>query len=350
MERPLALILLFPFLYFPTAASDNVCLRPELADNIEKDGLQRYFSPGVELTLSCKQGYSPELGPRKIVCGISGEWTKTRLMCSPKRCPYPDSLSNGESYYEDIMFQSTINYTCNEGYTLTGNRSATCLSNGEWSTPVPQCKPVTCGLAPIPQFGKIIYDKRIRGNTTYYGLKGTYTCLPPYVLFGSARGECTVSGEWTKAPECRVVTCPAPENIDMGFLSSNEERDYDYKETVRYGCNEDYVLDGNFQIVCNQDGNWSKKPSCKAPCRVGLERARILYKEKKIWIEDLNPNRVLHNEIISFYCMDMDRQCGYAVSTQCIEGKLKIPECFEQPSAIHYKLQSSSLPSEMKQC
>lgn len=60
-----------------------------------------------------------------------------------------------------------------------------------------------------------------------------------------------------------VVTCPAPENIDMGFLSSNEERDYDYKETVRYGCNEDYVLDGNFQIVCNQDGNWSKKPSCK---------------------------------------------------------------------------------------
>ena len=32
-----------------------------------------------------------------------------------KRCPYPDLLSNGELYYEDTVYQSMINYTCNEG-------------------------------------------------------------------------------------------------------------------------------------------------------------------------------------------------------------------------------------------
>ncbi|XP_044047227.1 beta-2-glycoprotein 1-like isoform X3 [Siniperca chuatsi] len=292
MERMLTLFLLCPFVFFTvmTSAQDNVCFRPELAGNIEMDGLQRYFSPGVELVLSCKQGYTPLLGPRKIVCTASGEWTKTKFMCRPKRCPYPDPLSNGELYYEDTVYQSTINYTCHEGFILTGADTAECLASGTWSTPVPECKPVSCGLAPIPQFGMIVYEKRIRGNTTDYGVRGTYRCLPPYVVIGDARAECTASGKWTKTPECR------------------------------------------------------------APCSVGIQRARILYKGQKMWIKDLNPNKVLHKETVSVYCEDKTRKCGYAVSTQCIDGKLKIPDCFEQPSQVSYDLFSGSFPSEIEQC
>ena len=62
---------------------------------------------------------------------------------------------------------------------------------------------VECGLAPIPQFGGIIYDRQVTGNTTYYGTRATYMCLPPYVLFGGANAECTSNGNWTKTPECR---------------------------------------------------------------------------------------------------------------------------------------------------
>ncbi|XP_034399759.1 beta-2-glycoprotein 1-like [Cyclopterus lumpus] len=352
MERMLVLILLCPFVYFTTAASkqDNVCFRPELAAHIETDGLQRFFSPGVELTLSCNQGYTPVLGPRKIVCGASGEWTKTKLLCIPKRCPYPEPLVNGESSYVDVVFQSMINFTCDEGYTLTGDSTTVCLANGTWSAPEPVCKPVSCGLAPIPEFGMIIYDKRIRGNTTDYGVGGTYNCLPPYVVVGNARAECTNSGNWTKTPECRVVTCPTPENIDKGYISSNDQREYDYMETVKYGCNGDYVIEGNFQIVCQQNGKWSEKPSCKAPCTIGIQKARILHKRQKIWIKDLQPNIILHKDIVSVYCMDKVRKCGYAVQTQCTDGRLKIPECFEQPSGIDYNLHSRSLPSEIEQC
>ncbi|XP_045904472.1 beta-2-glycoprotein 1-like [Micropterus dolomieu] len=352
MERMLTLLLLCLFVFFAlvTSEQDNVCFRPELADNIAKDGLQRYFSPGAELTLSCEQGYTPVSGPRKIVCTASGQWTKTKLMCIPKRCPYPDTVSNGELYYEDTVYQSTINYTCHEGFFLTGAHTAECLANGTWSAPVPECKPFSCGLAPIPQFGMIIYDKRIRGNTTDYGVTGTYRCLPPYVLFGNARAECTASGEWTKTPECRVVNCPPPENIDRGYMSNREPREYDFMETVKYGCHGDYVLEGSLQIFCQQNGNWSEKPSCKAPCSVGIQRGRILYKGKKMWIKDLSPNKVLHKEIVSVYCEDKARKCGYAVTTQCIDGKLKIPECFEQPSRITYDLYSGSLPSEIQQC
>ncbi|XP_068448662.1 beta-2-glycoprotein 1-like [Clinocottus analis] len=352
MERMLALNLLCQFVYFTTVASkqDNVCVRPELSANIETDGLQRFFNPGAELTLSCIKGYTPMLGPRKIVCGASGQWTKSKLLCIPKRCPYPEPLANGEAYYEDVVYQSIINYTCYEGYTLSGDSASVCLANATWSAAEPECKPLTCGLAPIPQFGMIIYDKRIRGETTDYGLGGTYKCLPPYVVIGNARAECTISGNWTETPECRVVTCPPPENIDNGYMSSDGQREYDYKETVKYGCNGDYVLDGGNQIVCQKNGNWSEKPSCKSSCSVGLQKARILYKGQKLWIKDLQPNVILHKEIVSVYCMDKVRKCGYAVPTQCIGGTLKIPECFEQPSSIDYNLHPHSLPSEIEQC
>ncbi|TWW59473.1 Nucleolar protein 11-like [Takifugu flavidus] len=180
-----------------------------------------------------------------------------------KRCPYPESLLNGEVYYTDTVYGSTINYTCDEGYTMNGADVSECLSNGMWSNPAPECKAVQCGLAPIPQFGKIIYNKHVEGNTTSYGTQGTYQCLPPYVLFGDAKAECTSNGNWTKTPECRVVSCPPPENIERGYMSSNAKRTYDYTETIKYGCHGDHVIEGSQQIVCQKYGNWSERPSCK---------------------------------------------------------------------------------------
>lgn len=151
-----------------------------------------------------------------------------------------------------------------------------------------------------------------------------------------------------------VVTCPPPEKIERGYMSINDKRRYDYMETIKYGCHGDFVIEGNQQIVCQKYGNWSEKPSCKgtnqifsllkcrylkiyiftsscfvAPCPVGIHRGRILYREQKLWIKELKPKRILHSELISVYCMNTERKCGYAVSTQCIDGNLKIPECFE---------------------
>ncbi|XP_072240679.1 beta-2-glycoprotein 1-like [Leuresthes tenuis] len=352
MEGFITLFLLCSGLLFTpgTSEQDNGCLRPELTGNIEIAELQRFFGPGVEVALSCKQGYTPVSSPRKIVCTATGEWTKTRLKCIPKQCPSPDPLPSGELYYEDTVYQSTINYTCNEGYVMIGSSSAVCQASGTWSTPLPECRPVSCGLAPIPEFGIVVYDKSIRGNTTDYGLTATYACLPPYAVFGNPTAECTASGTWTQTPICQVVTCPPPENIERGYMSSSDQREYDFMEKVRYGCEDNYELEGIFEIVCQQNGNWSEKPSCKAPCEVGIQRAKILYKGRKIGIKDLPSNVILHKEIVSVYCKNEDRKCGYAVPTQCIDGTLKIPECFKEPSVLKSTFDLSSLPSEIEKC
>ncbi|XP_077379224.1 beta-2-glycoprotein 1-like [Festucalex cinctus] len=350
LEYILNVCLLGSFFTLVTAQEAYACLMPELGANVEAVRRQDFFVSGAELALSCKLGYTSILGPRTIVCTENGEWTGTNFMCIAKRCPNPDPLSNGELQYEDTVYQSIINYTCHEGYTLSGPNNAKCQADGTWSKSVPECKPVSCGLAPIPKFGLISYNKKIQGNATYFGTFGTYKCLPPYVLFGNTFAECTASGTWTQTPECRVVTCPPPGNIFKAYMSDNDERYYNFMETVEYGCTDDYRLEGSFQIVCEKNGNWSEKPSCKAPCSIDISRGRILYNGKKLWIGDFEPNRVFHNDIVSVYCLNKARNCGYAVSIQCIDGTLKIPECYEEPSAVTYSLYSGSLPSEIKQC
>ncbi|XP_073724425.1 beta-2-glycoprotein 1-like isoform X2 [Misgurnus anguillicaudatus] len=180
----------------------TVCSRPPPVEGSEVSGGQRVFEPGEQATLRCIQGYTPTGGSRKMTCTITGKWTDRSLKCTLKRCPTPDPPANGKVYFTSIVFQSTINYTCNEGYVLHGNNSCECLHTAIWSNPTPLCKPVKCGLPVIPKYAKIIYDKVFTGNTTEFGLGVTYKCLPPLALFGNERGYCTANRTWTDPPTC----------------------------------------------------------------------------------------------------------------------------------------------------
>ncbi|KPP78405.1 hypothetical protein Z043_102091, partial [Scleropages formosus] len=186
---------------------------------------------------------------------------------------------------------------------------------------------VTCGLPEIPKYGKIIHHKKSKDNTTAFGDSVTYECLPPQALFGNEIGFCTANGNWTKAPECRFVTCPVPPGIENGFISFAVKREHSYKEKVKYGCKVDYILDGPVEIECQKTGQWSTMPVCRG--KVDIERGRIFYNGQKIWIENLKPNKILHSEVVAVYCKNKEKACGYPVTSQCINGILRIPQCYE---------------------
>lgn len=59
------------------------------------------------------------------------------------------------------------------------------------------------------------------------------------------------------------VTCPIPTGIPNGFITFAVMREHGYKETVKYGCVEHYVLEGDAEIHCQNTGNWSSKPVCR---------------------------------------------------------------------------------------
>ncbi|XP_048868799.1 beta-2-glycoprotein 1-like [Brienomyrus brachyistius] len=350
MLRSLLLLLLCQLSTYMPADAGAVCGRPPLTNDMDPAGFQRVYEVGQEIFLSCKPGYTPSKGSRRVVCTASGKWTNPTLKCEPKSCSVPERLQHGDVELTDITFRSIINYTCHDGYVQHGANTSECLADGTWSEPPPFCEPVTCGLPEIPKHGKIIYSKPFQSNTTVFGDSVTYECMPPFALLGNARGSCTASGNWTETPECHLVTCPVPPSLENGFISFSIMKEHGYKERVKYGCNIDYVLDGPTEIECEKTGKWSPLPICKAPCRIGIHRGRIFYDRRKIWIEDLKPNKILHGERLAVYCKNAEKNCGYPVPMQCIDGTAAIPECYEEPSAIQYNLHHKKLPSEIKMC
>ncbi|TSK62603.1 Beta-2-glycoprotein 1 [Bagarius yarrelli] len=300
---------------FSTVTTNEVCHQPPEENGSELRDGQLFFEPGTEVTLSCSKGYSS----------------------AAKKCPAPESPQNGKAVFNDIVYKSVITYSCEEGYILDGANYSECLHTAQWSEPSPQCKPVICDLPLIPPYAKIVYDGRIREDTVEYGFGGTYECLPPLVLFGEKRATCNADGKWSTPPACKLVSCPVPQEIENGFLSFAELRDHGYQEKVKYGCNQPYVLDGLAEVLCEETGLWSRIPVCKAPCKVNIEKGRIVYKGIKKWIEDFQPNQVLHSEQVTVYCNNEKKKCGYPVSMRCDNGHMPIPDCYKVPPKEHLK-------------
>lgn len=63
-------------------------------------------------------------------------------------CGWLDHPTNGRKSGTNYLQGSTINFTCNEGYELTGSQERTCQVSGNWSGDTAQCSPAT-GLLPF---------------------------------------------------------------------------------------------------------------------------------------------------------------------------------------------------------
>ena len=54
-------------------------------------------------------------------------------------CGPLDDPANGEVSVSGTIFNSTATYSCNTGYTLTGDDMRMCLETGFWSDSEPTC-------------------------------------------------------------------------------------------------------------------------------------------------------------------------------------------------------------------
>uniref|UniRef100_A0A665VDA1 Beta-2-glycoprotein 1 n=1 Tax=Echeneis naucrates TaxID=173247 RepID=A0A665VDA1_ECHNA len=329
MAPTLVWLLLCQLTLYTTVTSKKVCSRPPLTDGIDESTLKRVYEVGEEVTLTCGQGYlASTAASQRIACTGTGEWTQSNLACSRE--------GRTEAPFKTV-------------YVMQGANESRCLHDGTWSNPPPLCKAVNCPLPKPPGDGRIVHNKPVTGTTTMYGQSWTYECNPPKAP-SYEKGACMADGRATEPPVCRDVSCSIPSGIPNGFITFAVMRQHRYKETVKYGCNDHYVLDGDAEIHCQNTGNWSSKPVCRAPCKVGIKRGRIFYNASKLWIGDLKPNRILHGEHVAFYCLNKADRCGYPVATTCNDGILPIPECFQEPGKVEYNLRPKTLPSEITMC
>ncbi|XP_053064843.1 complement decay-accelerating factor isoform X9 [Acinonyx jubatus] len=143
----------------------------------------------------------------KLTCLQNFIWSTPDEFCKKKSCPTPGDITHGHvSVTTDISYGASISFSCDTGYRLVGSASSYCSlvdQAVEWSDPLPKCQEIVC---PEPQeiSNGIIQNPR---KTYVYQQSVKYQCNPGFTLIGENSIYCTVKddlGEWSGLPpECK---------------------------------------------------------------------------------------------------------------------------------------------------
>lgn len=283
----------------------------------------------------CEEGYQLD-GPETRTCSGDKQWSGSEPSCGAIVCLTPENIVYGTFGGNSYNAGQSVVYKCQPGYILKGESVRTCLTNRTWSVDAPWCKPIECDK---PSF--VISNGRMVSNNFSYAAMINYVCDIGYHIDGSASRTCASDGQWdSPIPVCERVVCPRPFrppncNID-GF-------DYHYKKVLMYHCRDGFELIGPSQRQCQSDRTWSgEEPNCirvQCPEPTPLKHGKIVmqglfYKYKAKYICDAG-----------YYLVgDEQRDCGkdkkwIGEDRTCDKVKCGIPPTFHNALPLDDELE-----------
>ncbi|XP_030622574.1 inactive serine protease PAMR1 [Chanos chanos] len=199
------------------------------------------------------------------LAGYTGQRCENVLMCQR-----PLSPAHGFTESLDLRVGGQVLFHCDPGFALKGFQMATCLLDGTWSYPTPECVPLegVCSLPAKPAHGDhfLVYGP----NDVLIALQ--YLCYRPYKLQGSPQRTCLANSTWSgSAPTCvkdkeaEKSRCPPLPRLYHGWT---EVVPGVQPETVQFFCNHSYALSGSAHRTCQPNGTWTgMQPLCVRACR-----------------------------------------------------------------------------------
>ena len=131
-------------------------------------------------------------------------------------CGSLDDPINGRVTTTGTTLSSIATYTCDTGYTLTGDMTRTCQANRDWTGLEPSCNreysmtinnqiqinfcclAVDCGSLDAPSNGAVDTS-----SGTTFMMTATYTCNTGYTRSGGQTRICQANGDWSGSePVC----------------------------------------------------------------------------------------------------------------------------------------------------
>ncbi|XP_043229834.1 locomotion-related protein Hikaru genki-like, partial [Amphibalanus amphitrite] len=182
-----------------------------------------------------------------------GAYNTVRLEVRAVECPpVTETGSLRLASTSSARLGQTVTFTCPAGHQLSGAASVTCLANGRWSGPLPQCHTVQCPLL-------VLADRRVLLTSVNLtsGSRAVFRCPAGYRLAGPRVIKCRQSGHWSRPPPtCRAVSCPEPGTPLHGYAVRSGGTAVN--DTVEYFCNANHVMQGNASSRCTPTGIWSQ--------------------------------------------------------------------------------------------
>ncbi|XP_052242566.1 sushi, von Willebrand factor type A, EGF and pentraxin domain-containing protein 1-like [Dreissena polymorpha] len=228
------------------------CGRPPTLTNGDLKFNYTTFNSTVQYT--CNPGYY--LTGRSIIrCLEAGTWDSLKANCTIKNCQNPPVLQNGFHAATTTTYNSTATYSCNSSYTMFGESSITCLDTGNWSELLVNCTIKDCKTPPSVPGGYFSDIMKTIVNTTV-----NVTCYKGYKLNGINAITCLETGHWTTTPTCDVVDCKTRPSVPGGYFPDNMGTTAN--TTVNVTCYKGYKFNGTAAITCSATGNWTTTQTC----------------------------------------------------------------------------------------
>ncbi|XP_074641309.1 sushi, von Willebrand factor type A, EGF and pentraxin domain-containing protein 1-like [Tubulanus polymorphus] len=216
----------------------------------------RQTSYGAIAELKCHTGYET-IGQSRFECGHEGYWIYDELpYCRPVECGKPSIPENMHMEYTNTSYLGIVKFFCKSGFLLVGSQTANCLHTSVWSSDVPICETINCG---VPEHADNV-EVAIT-NYTYNGI-AKYGCKSGEMLHGKEIRICQDTGHWNgTAATCKEARCPLPKSFAYGQHTRSKGRPGDW---VGFRCHRGYVLVGNNTLQCQASGKWHGPfPICK---------------------------------------------------------------------------------------
>ncbi|XP_041919334.1 E-selectin-like isoform X6 [Alosa sapidissima] len=217
----------------------------------------------------CDEGFLLQ-GAQRTECDATGQWTHpapncTVVTCDPLLVPSEVHFTC-ENPLGASSYNSTCNFSCKAGHTLTGPANLTCLASGAWSAAAPVCEVVRCGQLNAPLNGKLQCQdplEKFSYNSTCWS-----ECDSGFILKGSSSTHCSTRGRWSHAlPVCQAVECPAVSDAPSGgsMNCSHPISPNSFNSTCEFRCDEGFLLQGAQSTECDATGQWTHPaPNCTA--------------------------------------------------------------------------------------
>nr|XP_054764801.1 P-selectin-like isoform X2 [Lytechinus pictus] len=177
--------------------------------------MEQQVSYNTSCEFSCENGYTLQ-GMSPLSCLASGNFSNEIPTCQIVTCLLPETFSQELSSVDcdagsSIDFNSLCTFECSEGHDLVGSSTITCQSNGEVSASIPTCSVVSCSLPEVFSEELSSSVNCDAGSTIVFNTTCSFECYIGYSLIGVENITCQTDGLLSAAvPYCNVVTCSIP--------------------------------------------------------------------------------------------------------------------------------------------
>uniref|UniRef100_A0A8C2ZN65 Selectin E n=1 Tax=Cyclopterus lumpus TaxID=8103 RepID=A0A8C2ZN65_CYCLU len=221
---------------------------------------------------SCRYGECVEtINSHECACfeGFYGEKCEQVVQCNMEEVtvPYKGSV-NCTHMYGNFSYDSSCQYSCEEGYQLSVSRPLKCNASQQWSERPPSCESVQCPSLQQLDNGFVSCGDDCSRPLTKLWPNSTcsFSCEAGFELQGAPSTQCSEGGQWSEAvPTCKGMVAYNPEaGAHLVTQCSRPLTKLWPNSTCSFSCEAGFELQGAPSTQCSEGGQWSEAvPTCK---------------------------------------------------------------------------------------